>query len=53
MGPREIDMEKDPHVMDGDFGGVQNGATYVDLQVLHVDQLDFTSGKPNFRHSFT
>ena len=45
MGPRENDMEKDSYVMDGGFGGFQNGATYVDLQVLHYDQLDFTSGK--------
>ena len=49
MGPRKNDMEKDPHVLDGDFGGFQNGASYVDLQVFYAHQLDFTTGKqPNF-----
>eukprot|EP00093_Oithona_nana_P003333 03333.XXX_30252_22491_1 [CDS] Oithona nana genome sequencing. len=45
MGPRKNDMEKDPHVLDGDFGGFQNGASYVDLQVFYAHQLDFTTGK--------
>ena len=45
MGPRKNDMEKDPHVLDGDFGCFQNGASYVDLQVFYAHQLDFTTGK--------
>ena len=48
MGPRKNDMEKDPHVLDGDFGGFQNGASYVDLQVFYAHQLDFTTGKQPF-----
>ena len=45
MGSWENDMEKTSYVVDGRFGSVQNGASYVDLQIFHHDQIDFTPGK--------
>ena len=38
-------MEKTSYVVDGHFGSVQNGASYVDLQIFYHDQIDFTPGK--------
>ena len=38
-------MEKTSYVVDGHFGRVQNGPSYVDLQIFYHDQIDFTPGK--------
>ena len=51
MGPRKNDMEENSHVLDGDFGCVQNGAAYADLQILFYDQLDITTGRNYLPHS--
>merc|ERR1719400_1875148 len=42
----KMTWKKTSYVVDGHFGSVQNGASYVDLQIFHHDQIDFTPDFP-------